>query len=188
MAILKVAQLGNPVLRNGAEPIPPDKIKSPEIQKLIKDMVDTMHDHAGVGLAATQVHEPRQLLVIEATANPRYPESPEIPLTVLINPKIEKFSSEMEEDWEGCLSLPDLWGVVKRAKSITVSALDIDGKPVKIEADQFLARVIQHEIDHLYGKVFVDRMSDLSSLSFGRERMRYAEKSDDDTSDSGATI
>lgn len=173
MAILKVAQLGNPVLRKKAEPVPEDRITSPEIQGLIDDMIDTMREYSGAGLAAPQVHEPLQIIVLESMMNERYPDSPEVPLTALINPKIASFSDEMEEGWEGCLSLTDLWGRVKRARGVTVQGFGRDGKPVTVEAEGFFARALQHEIDHLYGKVFPDRMSDFSSLSFGKEYQRY---------------
>ncbi len=183
MAILKVAQLGNPVLRKKGEPVPVEDIPSEPIQRLIDDMIDTMREYSGVGLAAPQVHESRQILTLEAEGNPRYSDVPEIELMVLINPKIEKFSNEMDEDWEGCLSLTDIWGKVRRATAITVSAYDREGTPVTIEAEGFLARVLQHEIDHVYGKVFVDRMTDMSTLSFGRERMRYSAHEDEDVTE-----
>ncbi len=174
MAILKIAQLGHPVLRGPAQPVAPDTITSPEVQDFIDDMIDTMREYSGVGLAATQVHESVQILVVETIENSRYPETTDIALTVLVNPKITDFSMEMDEDWEGCLSLTDLWGMVKRSTSITVEAYDREGEKIKIETEGFLARVLQHEIDHLSGKLFVDRMSDLGTLSFGKERMRYS--------------
>jgi len=175
MAILKVAQLGNPVLRMKAEPVPEDVIASPEAQILIDDMIETMREYSGAGLAAPQVHESVQIIVLETMRNERYPDAPSVPLTVIINPKITAFSEELEEGWEGCLSLTDLWGRVKRARSVTVEGLDRDGAPLKIEAEGFFARALQHEIDHLHGKVFVDRMSDLLSLSFGKEYSRYGQ-------------
>lgn len=170
--------MGRPVLRDKAEPIPVDYITSETVQRFIDDMITTMREYSGVGLAAPQVHESAQIITLEAEGNPRYPEMPGIPLTVLINPKITSFSDEMEEDWEGCLSLTDLWGKVKRATSITVSGFDRNGEPLSIDAEDFFARVLQHEIDHLYGKLFIDRMTDLKSLSFGKERMRFATTAD----------
>jgi len=173
MAIRKVAQLGNPVLRRRAEPVPPEKITSPEIQTLIDDLIETKEEYSGVGLAAPQVHESVQIAVIGMNGSDRYEEAAGIPLTVLVNPKIVRFSQEMDEDWEGCLSVADLWGRVKRAVTITLTAYDREGNEVEIEAEGFQARVFQHEIDHLYGKVFLDRMSDLSSLSFSKEYSKY---------------
>ncbi len=173
MAILKVAQLGNPVLRKKAEPVPQDIIRSAGVQSLIDDMIDTMREYNGAGLAAPQVHESVQIIVLEAGENPRYKDAPEVPLTIIINPKIVSFSEEMEEDWEGCLSLNDLWGLVNRAVEITVTGFDRKGEQILIEAEDFFARALQHEIDHLHGKVFIDRMSDFTSLSFGKEYHRY---------------
>ena len=158
MAILKVARLGNPVLRMVAAPLTPREIQSPSFQKFIDDMIETMKEYDGVGLAADQVHESKQIAVLEVAENPRYPNKPHVPLTVLINPKISPLTDEMEEDWEGCLSIPDIRGRVPRHKSIQVQALDRDGKPVEFIAVDFHARVIQHEWDHLNGKVYLDRM------------------------------
>ncbi len=174
MAIRKIAQLGNPVLRAKARPITKEAVNSPEIQTLIDDMIETKEEYTGAGLAASQVHEPLQLIVVGVNENPRYPHAGDIPLTVLINPEITDFSAEMEEDWESCLSVENLSGLVKRAKEVTVTGLDREGNEIEIHADGFKARVFQHEIDHLHGMVFLDRMSDLKSLSFGKEHSRFA--------------
>ncbi len=176
MSILKVAQLGHPVLRKKAEPVAPDKIGSPEIQTLIDDMIDTKNEYSGAGLAAPQVHVPLNIIVIGMEANSRYSRNGDILIEVMINPKITDFSEEMEEDWEGCLSLTDLWGVVKRSVAVTVTGFDRKGEEVEVRAEGFSARVFQHEIDHLHGKVFIDRMSDLKSLSFVREYYKYGRR------------
>jgi peptide deformylase len=177
MSILKVARLGNPVLRRVAENLSPDQLSSPLLQKLIHDMVETMREHNGVGLAAVQVHEPKQIAVLEVADNPRYPEKATVPLSVLINPRIEPLSEEMEEDWEGCLSVPDLRGSVPRHKEIRVRAQDRGGAKLDFVASGFHARVIQHEWDHLNGKVYLDRMRDLSTLTHLQEFARFwAEK------------
>jgi peptide deformylase len=177
MSILKVARLGNPVLRRVAENLSPDQLLSPLLQKLIDDMVETMREYSGVGLAAVQVHERWQIAVLEVADNPRYPEKATVPLSVLINPKIELLSEEMEEDWEGCLSVPDLRGSVPRYKEIRVRALDRGGAKLDFVASGFHARVIQHEWDHLNGKVYLDRMRDLSTLTHLQEFARFwAEK------------
>lgn len=173
MSILKVARLGNPVLRKVAEDVPLDQISSAEIQKFIDDMIETMKEYDGVGLAAVQVHEPKQVAVLEVADNPRYPQKPRVPLAVLINLKITPLSEEMEEDWEGCLSIIELRGKVPRYKSIRVQARDRNGKELNFVASGFHARVIQHEWDHLNGKVFVDRMRDLSTLTHLQEFARY---------------
>jgi peptide deformylase len=140
-------------------------------------MIATMKEYDGVGLAADQVHESKQIAVLEVDANPRYPDKPSVPLTVLINPTVEPMTEEMEEDWEGCLSIPDLRGRVPRYKSVRVQAWDRNGKELQFVANDFYARVIQHEWDHLNGKVYLDRMRDLSTLAFLVEFARYGLKS-----------
>ena len=173
MAILKVARLGHPVLRKATAAVSPQEIESASFQKLIDDMVETMKEYDGVGLAADQVHESKQLAVLECAENPRYPGKPNIPLTVLINPKILPLTEAMEEDWEGCLSIPDLRGKVPRYKTIRLQGWNRDGKPLEFIAEDFHARVIQHEWDHLNGKVYLDRMRDFSTLTFLAEFARY---------------
>lgn len=173
MAILKVARLGHPVLRQVAEPVPPEAILSPSVQQLIDDLVETMYEYDGAGLAAPQVHVSQQVVAFAVEGNPRYPDAPSIPLTVLINPKITPVGDSMEEDWEGCLSVPDLRGKVPRHTRVDVEAYDRSGKKLRFEARDFHARVIQHECDHLFGKVFLDRMTSMESLSFVREFLRY---------------
>jgi peptide deformylase len=173
MSILKVARLGHPVLRKVTEAVSQPELQSPALQKFIDDMIETMKEYDGVGLAADQVHESKQIAVLEVADNPRYPEKPRVPLTVLVNPTITPLSEDMEEDWEGCLSIPDLRGMVPRYKSVRVQALDRDGKAVDFVADEFHARVIQHEFDHLNGRVYLDRMRDFSTLTFLQEFARY---------------
>src|SRR3990167_3055245 len=173
MSILQVARIGNPVLRRAAEDLSRDQVVSAAVQKLIEDMIETMKEYDGVGLAAVQIHESKQIAVLEVEDNPRYPRKPRVPLSVLINQKITPLSEEVEEDWEGCLSIPDLRGKVPRYTSIRVEAWDRHGKDLNFVAADFHARVIQHEWDHLHGKVFLDRMRDLSTLSFLQEFVRY---------------
>ena len=173
MSILKVARLGNPVLRKVTEPLSAREFQSAACQKFIDDMIETMKEYDGVGLAADQVHESKQIAVLEVADNPRYPDKPKVPLTVLINPKITPLTEEMADDWEGCLSIPDLRGQVPRYKTIRVQALDRNGKELNFIANDFHARVIQHEWDHLNGKVYLDRMRDLSTLTFLTEFARY---------------
>ena len=165
MAILKVARLGHPVLREQARPVPVDEIRSAPIQQLIDDMVETMREYDGAGLAATQVHQRLQIAVIEVDANPRYPDAAGIPLTVVINPVVTPLTEEMEEGWEGCLSVPDMRGMVPRVTAVRLQCYDREGNPVDLIAKDFFARVIQHETDHLKGIVYLDRMSDLRTLS-----------------------
>jgi peptide deformylase len=171
MAILKVAVLGNPVLRATAEPV--KNIQAPEIQRLIDDMIETMREYRGVGLAAPQVHRPLQIAVIEATETSRISRGASHPLTVLINPQITPVTDQMEEDWEGCLSIPDLRGKVPRYKEIEVRAQDRLGRPRKLTVGDFFARVIQHEYDHLTGTLFLDRMKGYETLTYLTEYARY---------------
>ena len=173
MAILKVARLGHPVLRQPAEPVPVAKIRTPEIQRLIDDMIETMREYNGAGLAATQVHVPRQICVIEVNGNPRYPDAAEVPLTVLVNPRVTPLTEEIEEGWEGCLSVPDMRGMVPRVTAVRLEAYDREGQKVDLVAKDFFARVIQHETDHLHGLVYLDRMRDLSTLTHLAEWNKY---------------
>jgi peptide deformylase len=173
MAILKVARLGHPVLRLPAAPVPLDEIRSAETQRLIDDMVETMREYNGAGLAANQVHVLKQVCVIEVSGNPRYPDAPSIPLTVLVNPKVTPLTEEVAEGWEGCLSVPDMRGVVPRATEVRLEAYDRDGERIDLVAKEFFARVIQHETDHLNGIVYLDRMKDFSTLTHLAEWNKY---------------
>ena len=173
MAILKVARLGHPVLREKSLLVPIDEIRSLEIQRLIDDMVETMREYNGAGLAAPQVHVLKQICVIEVQGNPRYPEAPAIPLTVLVNPMVTPATEEMEDGWEGCLSVPDMRGVVPRQTAVRLEAYDRDGARIDVVAKEFFARVIQHETDHLQGKVYLDRMRDFSTLTHLAEWNKY---------------
>jgi peptide deformylase len=166
MAVLKIAHLGHPILRQVAEPVSPEAIRSPEIQRLIQDMLETMADADGAGLAAPQVHVSKRVVIYGVEENPRYPDADSVPLTVLVNPRITPVGSEQDEDWEGCLSVPDLRGRVPRFTRVRVAAHGRDGKPLRFDAEGFHARVVQHECDHLDGKVYLDRMRSMESLSF----------------------
>lgn len=183
MAILKVARLGHPVLRLVAEPVPVEGILAPQTQQFIDDLIETMIEYDGAGLAAPQVHVSQQIVVFEVEGNPRYPDAPSIPRTVLINPKITPTTRKVEEDWEGCLSVPDLRGKVPRFTEVRVQAYDRAGKQLDYVAKDFEARVVQHECDHLLGKVFLDRMKTMESLSFVREFLRYQTGDGEDVGD-----
>jgi peptide deformylase len=136
-------------------------------------MIETMYDYDGAGLAAPQVHVSKQIVVMEVSQNPRYPNAPAIPLTVYINPEITPLTEEMDEDWEGCLSVPGLRGRVPRYTKIRLRAYDRDGQRVDFVAEGFHARVIQHECDHLWGKLYIDRVRDTTSLTFMEEFMKF---------------
>lgn len=171
MAILKVSKLGNPVLRKATEAVPKETILSPDVQRLLADMIETMHEYEGVGIAAPQVHVSQQIAVIEAKHDARIDKP--IPLTILINPRIVASAKATVEDWEGCLSVNDLRGKVPRAQWVDVEMYNQKGEKVKFHAEGFFARVIQHECDHLAGKVFLDRMPNLSTLSHLQEFIRH---------------
>ena len=173
MAILKVARLGHPALRKVALPVPPHEIPSPDLQRFIDDLIETMREYNGAGLAATQVHILKQIAAIEVLGNPRYPDAPDIPLMVLINPVVTFLTDEMEEGWEGCLSIPDMRGMVPRYTALRLQAYDRTGAKMDLVAKDFFARVIQHETDHLNGLVYLDRMKDFSTLTHLAEWSKY---------------
>ena len=179
MSILKVARMGHPVLRAKARPIEKGELKSPGLQQLIDDMVDTMFEYSGVGLAAPQVHEGVRLFVAMLDADGRG----EGDATVFINPEITPAGDAVVDGWEGCLSIPDMRGRVPRAQQVTVSALDRDGKRFEIDLEGFPARVVQHETDHLDGVLFIDRMRSLESLTYLEESSRYHARHADDGED-----
>jgi peptide deformylase len=179
MSILKVSRMGHPVLRKKVKPVPVADITTPVIQRLIDDMMQTMVEYHGVGLAAPQVHEELRLFVAQVVtdhddeAETEDGEARPPKLMAVVNPEITPIGRTVEEDWEGCLSIPDLRGLVPRYRDIKVRAHDRTGKPVEIQASGFMARIIQHETDHLDGVLFLDRMKSLQSLSFLDEYARY---------------
>jgi peptide deformylase len=183
MSILKVARIGHPVVRAAARDLTPEELQSREIQKLIDDMVETMHEYDGVGVAAPQVHVGLRLAVIEVPPSGRSPEG--VPLKVLINPKVEVVGTEVVNGFEGCLSVPGLRGLVPRAAAVRLSALDRHGKPWSVEVRGFYARVIQHECDHLDGRVYLDRMDGMRTLAFLDEFERHVLDAAHDEEDDG---
>jgi peptide deformylase len=168
MSILKVSQLGHPVLRMEAQRLTPQQLGAPATQKLIDDMMETMVEYYGVGLAAPQIHESLAIAVIESHGS-----RGEIPMTVLVNPDVTILDEELIEDWEGCLSIPEFRGRVPRWRKLRVDALDRNGKKIQLTAEGFFARVIQHEFDHLLGRVYIDRMRDFKTLCHLAEFQRY---------------
>ncbi len=172
MAILKVSRMGHPVLRQQAREIPGAEVTSPPLQRLAADMVETMIDYEGIGLAAPQVFQSLRLIVL-GMPDVDPDEEGVIPLTVLFNPEFTAMSDERVDGWEGCLSIPDIRGVVPRSAAVNVKGLDAQGQPVELSAEGFFARVLQHEIDHLDGVIFLDRMEDFATLSYFDEYQRY---------------
>jgi len=175
MSILKVARMGHPVLRERARPLDKSDIKSAVVQKLIDDMLDTMHEYHGVGLAGPQVHEGLRIFVgmLQEDLDEK------IDAAVIINPEIIPNASATEEGWEGCLSIPDIRGMVPRYSEITLKALDRTGRSIELPLKDFPARVAQHETDHLDGVLFFDRMKSMQSLTFLDEYSRFHAKDED---------
>lgn len=162
--IRAIAQVGEPVLRQRAREVTPEELRSPQFQRFIDDLIATMRHARGAGLAANQVFEPVQVCALEVRDNPRYPYKPNIPLTVLVNPVLEPIGEERFDNYEGCLSVPNLRGVVSRHARLRVRALDRHGEPLDFEAAGVSAGTYQHEVDHLWGKLFLDRVEDSTTL------------------------
>ena len=162
--------MGHPTLRTKARALERSEITSPAIQKLIDDMIETMTEYHGVGLAAPQIHEGLRLFVAALDVDDEGRGLEPVPV---INPEIMLIGNETVEEWEGCLSIPDIRGLVARARDIKVRAYDRRGERVELEAHDFAARVIQHETDHLDGVLFLDRMRSFASLTFLDEYSRY---------------
>jgi peptide deformylase len=175
MSILKVARMGHPALRRRARPIEKADLRNPLLQKFFDDMIETMYEYHGVGLAAPQVHEGLRLFVAMLDEE----AGDESEALVVVNPEITANTADIEEGWEGCLSIPDIRGMVPRHTDITVKALDRNGKSVELRLRGFPARVAQHETDHLDGVLFFDRMTSMQSLTFLEEFSRFQTRSED---------
>ena len=176
MSILKVARMGHPVLREKARTVDKSELKNPAVQQFIDNMIDTMFEYSGVGLAAPQVHESLRVFVAMLDPDGRG----EGEALVFVNPEITVKGDQTVEGWEGCLSIPDIRGRVVRAQHISVTALDRHGKRFELELKDFPARVVQHETDHLDGVLFFDRMRSMESLPFLVEYSRYHTRQDHD--------
>ena len=174
MAIRKIARLGHPVLRQKAREVTREEISSPEMRRLLKDMIETMHEYGGVGLAAPQVHEAVRLAIIEYDGdNGRYETDKGQPLLVIFNARVKVLDPTLSGFWEGCLSVPGMRGYVERPSKVEINYLDERGKPQTLTAEGFLATVFQHELDHLDGVVYVDRITDKTKFAFSEEYGRY---------------
>ena len=167
MAIRKLLRMGNPILLKKAEKV--EIFDTPEIHELIKDMIETMKDADGAGLAAPQVGESIQLVIFGVDKNERYPEAEEVPFTVLINPIITPLTQDKEDDWEGCLSVPGMRGVVPRYKQINYKGFDQYGNEIDRDAVGFHARVVQHECDHLLGILYPTRIENMKLFGYHDE-------------------
>jgi peptide deformylase len=164
MAVREILKMGDPRLLRVAQPVA--EFGTPELQVLIDDMFETMVAANGAGLAAPQIGVDLQLVIFGFGKLERYPDAPPVPRTVLINPRITPLSDEEEDGWEGCLSVPGLRGLVPRYKRIRYAGFDAKGQPIEREAEGFHARVVQHEVDHLIGRLYPTRMRDLTKLGF----------------------
>ena len=169
MSLRKIAVLGHPILRQVAKSVDVAKISSPEIQNLVRDMAETMVEYNGRGLAAPQIHESLQITVILWDFNPKEKAS----LSILINPVIKTLTQETSSNWEGCLSIPGMRVKVTRPNKISVKAFNAAAEELDFIAEGFMATVIQHECDHLMGKLYVDRMTDFTQFAFDREFLKY---------------
>ena len=168
MSILKISRIGQPILLQRAKPVM--NITGPQVKKIIQDMTETMLDANGIGLAAPQIHIGKQIIIFRA---PEEETEKEIKITILINPKITKISDETENDWEGCLSIPGMLGLVKRYSKIKYEGYDVLGNIVKREVDGMHARVVQHEFDHLMGTLYTSRLAHKNAYGFAEEIEKY---------------
>lgn len=175
MAVRRIIRMGHPNLRQPAAALPDNAIGSPELGRLIDDMVDTLHDYGGIGLAAPQINESLRLAIIEIPGGQgRYGETDAFPLTVFINPEISVIDDTSGGYWEGCLSVPGLRGFVERPQHVRIDYTDVNGAPAALEFQGFWATVFQHEFDHLDGILYIDRISDPTKLVFEEEFVRYS--------------
>jgi peptide deformylase len=177
MPIREVLRMGHPVLREKAKPV--DTFGTAELRALLEDMKETMAAKNGAGLAAPQIGVSQRVVIFGVDHNPRYPDAEPVPFTVLVNPKLVMLTREVENDWEGCLSVPGMRGVVPRYTKLRYSGFDIEGNPIEREADGFHARVVQHECDHLDGILYPQRMTDMTRFGFNEELFPGEELSDD---------
>ena len=166
MAIREILKMGDPRLLRVAPPLPAAQFDTPALHVLIADMFDTMAHANGAGLAAPQIGVDLQLVIFGYSRNVRYPDAPPVPPTVLINPRITAVGDEQVDGWEGCLSVPGLRGKVARLNRIRYSGFDARGQALEREADGFHARVVQHECDHLIGRLYPTRMTDLTQFGY----------------------
>lgn len=164
MAVRSVLRMGDPLLYQVAALV--EKFDDPELDQLISDMIETMAAKDGAGLAAPQIGVSKRVVVFGIERNPRYPEAEEVPMTILINPEIEPLAEDMEDGWEGCLSVPGMSGLVSRYQRVRYRGFNAKGKAIEREVDGFHARVVQHECDHLDGILYPMRMRDIRQFGF----------------------
>ena len=177
MAVREVLRMGHPVLREKAKEVA--DVGSAELRQLVADMKETMAAKDGAGLAAPQIGVSQRVVIFGVQKNPRYPDAEEVPFTVLVNPKLVMLTRDVESDWEGCLSVPGMRGVVPRYTKLRYTGTDEEGNPIDRVAEGFHARVVQHECDHLDGILYPQRMTDMRSFGFTKELFPDEEIADD---------
>jgi peptide deformylase len=177
MAVRDVLRMGHPLLRERSKPV--EAFGTPELRALLEDMKETMASRNGAGLAAPQIGVLQRVVIFGVDHNPRYPDAEAVPFTVLVNPKLVMLTRDVEEEWEGCLSVPGMRGVVPRYTKLKYSGFDIEGQPFERVAEGFHARVVQHECDHLDGILYPQRMTDMTRFGFNEELFPGEEISDD---------
>ncbi len=181
MSIHPIIKMGHPTLRQVAQPVQRADIETPEMNALIADMIETLHHAGGIGLAAPQINQPLQLAIIEVPGGPsRYGEIEPIPLTVFFNPVLTVLNPDEAGYWEGCLSVPGLRGFVYRPQHVRVDYLDRSGQAATLELQGFLATVVQHEFDHLAGRLYVDHIRDMTQLVFEDEWLAHQQEEEQD--------
>ncbi|MBE7368218.1 peptide deformylase [Ramlibacter pallidus] len=179
MAVRQILKMGDPRLLRTAQPV--REFGTPALRELVRDMEETMKAANGAGLAAPQIGVDLQLVIFGTDApNPRYPDAPPVPRTVLLNPEITPVGDAEEEGWEGCLSVPGLRAVVPRWQRIRYTGRDLEGRAIEREADGFHARVVQHEVDHLFGKLYPMRVRDFTKFGFTEVLFPGLDAADDD--------
>lgn len=181
MPVREVIRMGHPTLRVKTTPFTKEEILSKETQDLIEDMFETMDDYDGIGLAAPQIDVPRQLAIVGVPVDSdRYPDAPESEQFVIINPVVTVIDETPQGFWEGCLSVPGLRGFVERPRKVKIEYLDEEANEQVIEVENFLATVFQHELDHLDGILYIDRISDTKKLSYNEEFDKFLAPNDED--------
>ncbi|MEO5676824.1 MAG: peptide deformylase [Usitatibacter sp.] len=177
MPVREVLRMGHPVLREKAKEV--ENLATPELRDLVADMKETMAAKSGAGLAAPQIGVSQRVVIFGVESNPRYPDAEPVPFTVLVNPKLVMLSRDVDEDWEGCLSVPGMRGVVPRYTKLRYSGFDEEGNPIERVAEGFHARVVQHECDHLDGILYPQRMTDMRTFGFTKELFPDEDIADD---------
>lgn len=174
MTARKVIRMGHPTLRKTAQDVAPAEIKTVEFKTLIQDMYDTMKAEGGIGIAAPQIDVSKKVTLIELPENStRYGDLSGTPLMIIINPVITILEETKQGFWEGCLSVPGLRGYVERPKKVQIDYLDINGEKKQIIAEDFLATVFQHELDHLFGMLYIDRITDTTKIAYNEEFTQF---------------